>query len=400
MLSEKITRVLFAAAVAAALASPAFAQGVWWDKYVSPTNLYRALLPNENKSRISYLATRDFAQLSSEEITAVIDQRPYKNAQKTFIIKVDQTLGPGMSEKEMNYLLDKATASYEDYYTAAMNGTVLDKQSLSKGTFSTTTVILGRDLYMSYQDPEWGKQTIKVSILLSPSTKFEQIAIGPEGTVTSPQGKMFFENFIFESGMTVTQNKMKDVWSAKESPLHIFTYYEPEIAPPYLPEKPSVKSGKSFETVSFAFKDPVRDQTLLYNIYAYKTGGARTAPEIKRFLMDKFVLKRRSKGNSIPFKDSPPKATPPTISASYRINGTVEFPYFNTSLLKATYGKDFFVVQEILGSKKLAESDFAKNLLDLLVFHPEKYAPSQSAAPQAIKPAPTPAPASAPPASP
>lgn len=261
----KIRNALLASLSFALTALPvalAFASDAWID-FKSASGIYEARLPEDYKITSSKFLIDDKLAVGSEEASALVDQRPYKNAMKSYIVKYEQTFGPALTEKDVGVLLNQEVENYINYYKK-FDGVIRD-QNLNgyRGHW-------GGELYMSYKDPTFGVQSIRARIVFSDNTKLQQIVVGPDELMASYQTRDFFDSLRFEPGVSVVKDTFVDTWKPVESPMGIFSVLLPaEKQPPYYALDPVMKVAGNNEIVSLSFRDPVRGENVFFNIYSY-----------------------------------------------------------------------------------------------------------------------------------
>lgn len=339
----------------------------FWVQYKSDSGIFSVRIPEEHETEFSTFFVADNRAINSEEIYSVVDQRPYRNIIKSYIVKADQTIGGGMNDQETALLLEREMDMLEDFY-AAYGGKVISRKTDGFGKMA------GGELLISYKDTTVGNQIVHAVIFFSKSIRMEQILVGPESTLNSLIAKEFFKSLNFTDGVGITTKLLTEAWDPVKSPLGIFTYFQPPIAKPYFTEKPVVKHTKDTEKISMIFKDPVRNQSLYYNIYGYKLAQPLTQNIAEAMMIKGFILRHKANPKGVRINHGTNKLGKKVIDITYNIPSPKEFPFLQTTTVRATYDKDVMIVQEALSSQVLIFSPFAQNLLNTIEFHPENFA--------------------------
>jgi hypothetical protein len=349
--------------------APALAFNDGWEEYVSSTGIYEAQVPEEHKVSQSFLLVGKNRAIVREENQSIFDYRHLNNTQKTYIIKVDQSLGPSLNEREREALLDAEMAAYESHYRS-LGGVVLNRETKPSTERHTGF------LTIQYDDPTFGEQFLQAKIIFSDITKLEQIAIANEKVIESVRTEEFFNRLELEGGQTGVDEDIATHWQETRSPLGIFTTYIPYDTKPFHTKKPIIDSTSHSEVIRTVYEDPVRGQSLFYNIYSYRVGGTLDFDTAEKVLLSRHISKQRKRYADVRFgKDIVDDV--PTINTRYNINAPRGYPYVDTVQLRAVFAGGVITVQEIIGPGILVNSDFANYLMTTMIFHPAES--SQSA---------------------
>ena len=346
------------------LAASVYEEDYGWMKYISPTGIFEVKIPDQNQTRLSELRNGPQTIISSDEIMASIDQRPYKNAVKSYIVRFDQTLSPGLTEEEKARLLERDIEAYVSHY--ASKGGVLKKRHPRTVRYSK-----GAEIEISYQDPEFGPSGIRASILYTDSTRLEQVLTGPERIINAIRSNQFFQTLDIFKGIGEKQGTYEDEWDSHISPLKIFSVLLPHKANPYIPRDPIITSDKNTDKITFIFNDPVRKERIFYNIYGYRTDEALNFADAENLLLHKHVAKHLKIPKGINIQRIYDGEVP-IIQTYYKVPRHKKFPFIEVVQLNAMFLNNYMVVQEVVGSRKLVETDFTKNLLKQIEFHPKR----------------------------
>ncbi len=368
--------VLSASGIMLFHASSAHAQ--YWVEYASDSGVFTTKAPEEYESKISEFLVDNKLSVSSEEMSALIDYRPFKNVIKGYIVRSDQTIGGGLTDTQIADLLERELNLYEDFYMA-YGGHVRGRKTDGMLGYP------GGELLVTYDDPQLGTQVVKIRVLFSTSTRLEQIAIVPVETIDAMVNRDFFDSLTFLDGLKITEKTLKFEWEQQVSPLGIFTVNIPQITDPYFPFPPKIQHSTDAEIITLLFRDPVRNEGLYYSVYAYKFNREITNLDIQSLIVNKHVTKHNLKPSDIEISitderfdpNAPPAAKKKPrrrlIDTHFNIPVNKDFPYLQTVKIHAMNEGKFLLVQELVGSQALTHSPFAKVLLKSIDFHPADY---------------------------
>lgn len=346
-----------------------------WVYYESETGVFKSQMPRESDSKIHSLMVGDYKAVNIEKITSQLKPGIYNNIPGTYVVQFDQTFGPALNKEAIAKLIYNEAKVFENFYKP-YGGVVL------RQNFEGSLGQSGGELLISYNDPEKEKQFVDVKIIVSSSTRLSQIAIGSEESIESLRTKQFFDRFAFFDGLSAPKKKLRDVWKPLLSPLGLFTIYTPpENVAPFFPDPPAVKNTDKAEIISHAFVDPLRGESLFYNVYGYKTDIPLTDGIAKNFVIKNHIEKMRGDAKDVIFTRIEAPGASRIFDVVVPIPATKERPFLKTARLRLTYSGTSLVVQEILSSKALALSKFADSLMLLVDVHPQKNAPTTPQAP-------------------
>lgn len=338
-----------------------------WVLYESESGIFTSRMPEENESKATEFMVDDALSVSSEEVSALIDQRPYKNALKGYIVRTDQTIGAGLNSKQVEVLLERELNLYEDFYVAH-GGDVKNRK------VETTMGNRMGELMISYNDPAFGEQIVRVKVIFSTSTRLEQILIAPADSINSMMTRDYFDSLTFEDGLRVSDKKLETVWNHKMSPLGLFTIGIPPVSDPYMPFEPKIKYSKNAESVTLLFKDPIRNEGLYYNVYGYHFNRNLSVYDAQNLLMKNHVAKHGIKPEYVRVTiDDKSDKKRKYYKMFFDIKPPAGFPYLQSVKINAVTEGQSMVVQEITTSQSLALAPFVDVLFKDLKFHPQHY---------------------------
>lgn len=336
-----------------------------WVKFVSQTAIYKVRIPREHTVRRDTFSTGQKRTVYSEELSAIYDQRPYKNTIKSYVVKIDQTIGPAFSNDELAKMVKSDIQYYTDFYRS-LNGTVKDLQK------EETSSLKGALLYIEYNDPEFGPQGFRIRIRYSDFTKLQQMVTGPIDTMFAYKTRDFFDSLKMEPGLyNIVDKKLDLTWQPLTMPKDIFTLYLPPKANFFYTQDPVTKSDQKSDSVLIAFEDPVRNQKLLFNNTAYRFDADLTYADVFDVLVANHISKNKKSAAGVEIKKGTYDGIP-VMETEYTVNPPRQYPFMKHIRLRALFRGNYVLVQEMMGSRILTDSDFASTLLMITNFHPEK----------------------------
>lgn len=338
----------------------AYAQG--WEQYKDEDGIFHVLIPGNYKINKKYLRIDDREVATSGEIISTVDQRPYKDVVKQYIVKYEQTFAHSIADNDVGSLLELELGKYIDYYTS-FGGVMRNKEM---GTFNGRP---GGEVVISYKDKELGLQSIRVRIIYANTTKIEQIVMGPEETMFAFRTKDFFSSLQIKDGRTSLDGEFQKEWETVTSPFQLISQLIPRRNPPFVAKTESFVNSDSIERMSVKIVDPVYGHTLFYNLYGYRFNSLMTSENVQRVLMDKHLKKFNVSIAELKFAVSS-KGQYPVLSTKMHFKPPSKFPFMNTIKLHAHYFGNFLVVQELAGSNIHVESVLAQNLSRYFRFDP------------------------------
>ncbi|MCK5284900.1 MAG: hypothetical protein KAJ86_04865 [Alphaproteobacteria bacterium] len=336
-----------------------------WILFHSKSGAYEVRIPKEYNTTVDSLRISPTAVIHNESLFASIDQRPFKNVVKNYSVIIDQSFGMPFYKSEMKKLINQDIDRYIALYDSM--GGIVKKRTEPKIENTSSG-----ELHMTYNDPELGLQGMRVRITTKGVTKYQQVLTGPDGSMYNIKAKAFFKSMIPGNGIASINGMYEDEWKQYISPLGIFTTYFPPEKSAFTIEKPLIENGNSTERISYTFTDPIRQQKLYYRIYGYKA-DIKIKPKHIQTLINKRHLKahgRSSNSVELNIQKQPDGTT--TVNANYGIQPLKNAPYVNRVKLYAETRGTHMIVHEIMSSKKLIDSAFTKNLIEITNFHPEK----------------------------
>lgn len=346
------------------LVIPQMAHATEWVTYKDQDGLFSVLLPENFKINKTMFRVSENEVLAGTEVTANIDQRPFKNSLKQFIIRADHTFAFPPNEKEISGLWEIESKKYTDFYEA-QGGKVLEKKL---GVFAGHQ---GIEIAITYKDKKFGEQIVQSRIIFSDFSRFEQIAIGPMDAFFKNETKNFFSSLQLNKGRTALKGSFENEWKKITSPFNMTTVLVPGITKPFIMEDPAFITSDKIERLTLKIKDPLFGSTLFYSIYGYRLDKLITSENLQQLVMDRHLKKFKIDIRTLKFSKSS-YGKIPVLSTQLKFPRPKKFPYMDTIQINAFYFGNFVVVQELVGSEAHVLSPFAKRLKTFFEFHPFK----------------------------
>lgn len=336
-----------------------------WQEYYSKSGIFSVRIPIGAKEDVTEFGLTQNLIAQKGQLIATFDQRPYKDVVKNYIVKYEQTFGQPLADNDIGHLISKELAMYEDYY-GKLQGILKDRQDL---IFQGG--IPGGEIYITYQDPELGEQSIRARIFFIRSGKVTQIVSGPEELMHAFHTRKFFESLTMEEGFK-KQNKNSDKdgrWKYYDSPLGIFTAYLPDVIDPYVKKPAKFDNSDTVERLSFEIYDPVWGDTLFYNIYGYVIPENFDYYLLETLMTQKHVLRHRYSAKSIKMHHMT-NQTIPVVQTEYAIKPSKENPNNNWVKLRGQFVGPYAIVHELIGTPQHVRSPFADYMMSAVKFIP------------------------------
>ena len=337
-----------------------------WTPYKSESGLYETRFPVGYNSTTAPLRITPDKIIYGERVSATIKGKTNETQIEHYATNLAQTLGPAITgEKEKLALLDKDIQAYIDHYET-QGGTIreVDKKYHNEDT------LIGK-LYITYENQANELISAIAQILVSPTTKIQQVMTMPDTLVYTPNAKRFLETFAILPPPTTKEGNIKEDWIQHTSPLNIFTTYLPHIAEPYITETPTIKHTDNAESIRLAFHDPMLGHDIFYNVYAYKLNTDLSYVRAKNFLRKKHISKHPGAQPNIQLSREISDKYP-FLSASYGVRPPENFPFVEVVILRGLFLNNYIVVEETITSRALMDSPLITTLQNALEFHPPK----------------------------
>jgi hypothetical protein len=334
-----------------------------WRMFMSETRLFNVLMPGKPDEHIVKFRAGDDALLLKSEAFAFIDQRPYKEVIKNYVVKFEQTIGLGISEKNRIDIVNKELNLYARTYSDR-NARIVE-QKITDDTYTTFGHLA------LYFDDETGPQGFRLRIVLTGTTKFYQIFSGPEKDMFSRVTNRYFESFKVRSGVLNQEGNINDDWKRIESPMGLFAIKAPDIAPPYFNNEPSVYEEERMERIGMIFTDPIWKQNIYYNVTGFQLEEEMSFELAEDVILEKFLEKHGRNMVGIKLEKNFIGDTP-YVETSYAIKPPKGIPYLNQVRLRGMFLGNYMIVQEVVGPRHLLETGLIESFFNLVEFTPKK----------------------------
>lgn len=363
MLQLKRIAPLLILFITLALGASVYAQE--WHAYSSKSSLFTLRIPNNvvEEPRGLRIGPNRIAQVG--QAISTIDERPYKDTIKNYIVKYEQTIGPQLTDDEIAELLVRELDVFTEYYKK-LEGVQKHREEL---TYQNG--IPASELYISYQDPTLGPQSIRLRVLYPRSGKILHIATGPEKTMDSFQTQKYFESMTAKEGYKRRPIPIREEWKPVDTPLGIFTAYLPEVMDPYVPGPAKVSSSDTVDRLSIRFYDPIWKNVIFYRVYGYQLKGNLNYLTAEKAVKKYHILRHRLKADNIDIVQFKSKKNIPGVRAEYSITPPENFPFVNWVKLRAEFFNDRLIVHEVMSSQRFAQSKFMDFVIENVDFHIE-----------------------------
>lgn len=335
-----------------------------WKLYVSETELFSAILPGKPDESVTTFRIGNGLLLQSSEALSFIDQRPYKDVIKNYVINFDQTFGPAIQGENRVKIIEREMDLYEKSYRDR-NAKVVDRNIENFAEYS-----IGR-LSLTYDDFEENLQAVSAKILVTKTSKFHQLFSGPAKDLELDATDKYFKSFNSESGVISRPGTMNEEWRRIVSPFSLFAIKIPPVTPPYFNNEPTVTRKERTERIGMVFTDPIWAQNLFYSVTGYQLDKEMSFELAKEVLLERHLKRHGRNEVGIDFTKDFIGETP-YIEAHYVINPPKAYPYLNQVRIRAFFLGNYMAVQEVVGPRHLVVTDFAEGVFNLIEFTPKK----------------------------
>lgn len=341
-----------------------------WELYSSDSGIFSIRFPINYKYKIYNILVNDSSAAYAEETVASVPSELDPDDIKNYLVEMQQTLGKPLAASQMKKFLDNDARTF-----AALadknDGTVEKNEDFQHFGF------LGKNIYITYMDRSLGKnaqQALRVSILYTNTAKIQIVLSGSPRGMYSQYNDSFFESIRLSDGHGKPSIDKKENWEKLSDANNIFSLIIPPRHVIYRPDPVRYKLSKRISSAHTVFYDPIINQKVFYNVYAYKIGTTIKDKMVKKIIfsqhISKFVTGAQEDSLNLTFSS---KNHDSVASTQLLIEPKKDIPYVDAVRLKAYYRDGYIVVQEITGSQNLALGDFSTTLMESLEFHPENF---------------------------
>lgn len=356
---------LFSAVILTALPVAAVEEG--WITFKSNTGLFSVLFPEKNlKEEMVGFRLNDEAVAHYGTVSSVIDQRPFKNETKTHTISVRQTLGEPLTNKERGKIIQDEIEIIAAHYKP-MKGEVI---SINEDVWQTGYP--GGEVFIKYQDPNFGKQYVKARIFVTDVSKIYQILNASESVMNAFKSRDFFSTMIVNDGYSLIPGKISEDWPVVTSPFNMFTINVPDVVQPYVPDPVKIEFKDKIERVFTRFYDPIWDQNIIYNVYGYALDRDLSYENVVELITERHIKKHRFSAEGVEvrrLRDGPRVLR--IVDTQYKMNAPPDYPYIKNVKLRAHFYKNYVMVSEVMASDRLIGAPLVDLILRQGVFHPQ-----------------------------
>ncbi|MCB1721236.1 MAG: hypothetical protein KDI11_05730 [Alphaproteobacteria bacterium] len=342
-----------------------FAQAQNWHNYSAKGSLFDVrILDNVEETALNFrINSKTVAQ--SGQAVAVSDQRPYKDSVTHYIVRFDQSLGVPVHDKDIRRFIIEDLDVFANYYSN-MNGKIHSREN-----FLYQYGVPGGEIKISYDDPNMGRQHIRMRTFFSGVSKIQQILMGNEDKMNSFVARKFFDSLYAKDGYKVNDGNVQKEWPAHTSPSGMFTAFLPDKVSPYVPANVDITQTDKFERMSFRFYDPIWREMIFYNVYGHKLPKEKlNFLDVETFLEKEYVSRHLSEYAANLRIDRFMNNNLPIIETSYPIESPKNYPYVDRVRLRAQFLGDSVVVHEIIAANYFVTSKFMDYVMQSVVFHP------------------------------
>lgn len=341
-----------------------------WELYSSDSGVFNIRFPINYKYKIYNILVNDSSAAYAEEVVASLSSELSPDDIKNYLVEMQQTLGKPLAASQMKKYLDSDAKTYEAL-AKQNNGEIVTNEDFQHFGF------LGKNIYITYTDSSLGKnaeQALRVSILYTNTAKIQMVLTGSPRGMYSPYNSGFFESIRLSDGHGKPSIDKKENWEKLSDANNIFSLVIPPRHVIYRPDPVRYKLSKRISSAHTIFYDPIINQKMFYNVYAYKIGTPIKDKMVKKIIfsqhISKFVSGAQEDSLKLTFSA---KNQDSVASTQIIIQPKEDIPYVDAVRLRAYYRDGYIVVQEITGSQNLAHGDFSTVILESLEFHPESF---------------------------
>ncbi|MBL4803375.1 MAG: hypothetical protein JKY71_00795 [Alphaproteobacteria bacterium] len=337
-----------------------------WIYFKSKTGLFKLRIYNNVKEDINTFRLNDKSVAMYGQTVSTFDQRAFKDVVKNYIIKYEQTLGYTLSQQDAAKLIHNELQLYESYYSS-LGGILREKKDL----FYKDGFPAG-EIYVKYDDPQVGEQSIRITVLFTETAKIQHIISGPEDMMTSFKTREHYNSLDVDNGYVREDGSIQEEWRSVTSPMRLFTLYLPEPGSPYFPKDQVSYNDQHVERVSSVFHDPIWNMDVYYNVYGYIPNGKVNDARAQSITTERHIKRHRLSADGLKYKHLT-VANQNIAEISYDIIAPKGKPNVRWVKLRVQHADNKIVVHELLGPRHLVESPFFDYLVDNAKFHPQLY---------------------------
>lgn len=339
--------------------------GVEWQKYTDESGIFQLQIPAGHKAKYATFRTGTKQVAYEGSVISQIDQRPYKPGVKSYSVKYEQSIGPGLSKDYIDRFITRDfNRSMESLSKSNVKVESADKIQLGAHH--------GYEYLVTYDDPEAGASAIRSRFVYTDSTRLEQTLSGPASIIEDTQSDLFFNSLKVMSGVRRKDGSYEKDWQRATSALGYFKTYHPKDTSSYFPVMPKNQTGDTTEKMRMMFHDPLWEYSTFYNIYAYEFKQPVSDKRVQTILTRGHIMRQNIAKRDFEFTKTTQNGLNVMKNETVLGRNNQNFPYVDTLRLKATYAGNIVIVQEILGNHIFTRSRFMDDVMALTTLNPEK----------------------------
>lgn len=332
--------------------------------YHSPSGTFELQFPEDRTVKSTSLRLSPTTVAHSETLISKNDNELIKNAGSTYLFKMNHTIGPGFTPKQVDHLLKQAVENLT-YFYQKKDAVILDQRDGNAGQIKT------KEVDLMYNHPDSGPMALKAVIGIGHTLTFTQVMTGTESATQSFLGSTFFNSLKGNDGLTLTEGDIREEWDQHTSNLNMYTVLLPPVAPPFVTEPPSIETIDGQERLTFKVFDPVRKENLRYRVYTYVFDEPLSYETAEDSIWSKHVVRYLSVPEGVSIKRRPSRSYS-TLYTQFNIPKSKAWPYPGAVKIQAQFAQNYMIVQEMVSSRAIINADFAKNLFRYIEFQPEQ----------------------------
>ena len=338
-----------------------------WELHRSITGIYEGKFPVEYQYNIfPFQFTKDRIAYSSQIISSFDGSPVSKN--NNVVIRASHTFGSRFTLKTVPEILERASYQYI-LASKDFGGQVITNENFDVKGYK------GKNLYITYED-KGRKYGIRVKIYLTNFAIIEQIMTGEAHQLYSYKVNNFFSTLSPFDGIGTYKGKkpLGTGWIDYPSKHNLFTAKLPPQNKDFAPLPPHFTVKPRQEVMEFKITDPVINEDVFFNIYAYKFKQKLDLQFVRSLLFSANVVRFLGKGSAdhLDLQVSTRNGIQ-TVRTRLVVSPTKQFPNVNVIKLEARYVGDTIVVKEFLSNYAHSQSGLDKTLFSLVKFHPKKF---------------------------
>lgn len=331
-----------------------------WPFFRSHAKMYEVEFPSKPETVRSSMRVSADSVLHTEQMSLRFPAGPESakvRPEVSYAIRMDQSFGPPIGHRETPAELEKAVKQYIDSY-AAKGGKVTKLEDYPRDGYKGKTIWI---------DVPVGAvtQTVRINVFMHERTRIQQVTISPKDISEHYTVSQFFHSLRLYKGEIANKGEIEKDWVLhKLDEKGLFTVRMPPAAPPMLAQEPTVKTVKHHRFVGGTFLDSARNEKMIFKANLYDYGGTRIDDGVFDLFLSKYHYPEPDKALSDPLQFGDLTGVWSLIPLRY----SEQEPWMEQKIVKAYYannyfGRNYLIVLEISGSKKMLEESTLADLL-------------------------------------